>query len=96
MGDLTVIETRLERIDKQLKTRKQGVPSPEVTEREILLKIKAVLDDFKPVSSIDLDEDERRITRNFDFLTGKPLIAVANVGESDLAAGKRSARCLRP
>ena len=84
---MTVIETRLERIDKQLKTRKQGVPSPEVTEREILLKIKAVLDDFKPVSSIDLDEDEKRITRNFDFLTGKPLIAVANVGEGDLAAG---------
>ena len=87
LGDLTVIETRLERIDKQLKTRKQGLPSPEVTEREILLKIKAVLDDFKPVSSIDLDEDERRITKNFDFLTGKPLIAVANVGEGDLAAG---------
>ncbi len=87
LGDLTVIETRLERIDKQLKTRKAGVPSPEVTEREILLKIKAVLDDFKPVSSMDLDEDEKRITKNFDFLTGKPLIAVANVGESDLAAG---------
>jgi GTP-binding protein YchF len=87
LGDLTVIETRLERIDKQLKTRKQGLPSPEVTEREILLKIKAVLDDFKPVSSIELDEDERRITKNFDFLTGKPLIAVANVGENDLAEG---------
>jgi len=86
LGDLSVIETRLERIEKQLKTRKQGVPSPEVTEREILLKIKAVLDEFKPVSSMELDEEERRITRNFDFLTGKPLIAVANVGEGDIAA----------
>jgi GTP-binding protein YchF len=86
LGDLTVIETRLERIDKQLKTRKQGIPSPEVTEREILLKIKAVLDEFKPVSSIELDEDERRITKNFDFLTGKPLIAVANVSEADLSS----------
>src|SRR6185312_12058165 len=50
LGDLQVIETRLERIDKQLKTRKQGMPSPEVTEREILNKIKAALDEFKPVS----------------------------------------------
>ena len=85
LGDLSVIETRLERIEKQLKTRKQGIPSPEVAEREALLKVKAALDDFKPVSSIELDEDERRITKNFDFLTGKPLIAVVNVGESDIA-----------
>lgn len=85
LGDLSVIETRLERIEKQLKTRKQGVPSPEVAERETLLKIKAALDDFKPVSSLELDEDERRMIRNFDFLTGKPLIAVANVGEGDIA-----------
>jgi GTP-binding protein YchF len=88
LGDLQVIENRLERIDKQLKTRKSGVPSPEVTEREILLKIKAVLDDFKPVSGIELTDDERKIIKNFDFLTGKPLIAVANVGESDIAEGE--------
>ena len=85
LGDLTVIETRLERIEKQLKTRKQGVPSPEVTEREALLKVKAALDDFKPVSGLELDEDEKRITKNFDFLTGKPLIAVVNVGEGAIA-----------
>ncbi len=88
LGDLGVIETRLERIDKQLKTRKQGVPSPEVAEREALVKIKAALDDLKPVSSLELTEDERKITRNFDFLTGKPLIAVANVGEGELALGE--------
>lgn len=87
LGDLGVIETRLERIDKQLKTRKQGVPSPEVAEREVLLKVKAALDDFKPASTVDLPEDERKIVKNFDFLTAKPLIAVVNVGEGDLAQG---------
>ena len=91
LGDLSVIETRMERIDKQLKTRKQGVPSPEVAEREALLKVKAVLDDFKPASSAELTEDERKITRNFDFLTGKPLIAVVNVGESDIAGSETMA-----
>jgi GTP-binding protein YchF len=91
LGDMNVIETRLERIEKQLKTRKQGVPSPEVTEREALLKVKAALDEFKPVSAIELDEDEKRITRNFDFLTGKPLIAVVNVGEGDIADAETSA-----
>ncbi len=85
LGDLSVIETRLERIDKQLKTRKAGGPSPETLEREALVKIKDALDDLKPVSSLDLTEDETRITKNFDFLTGKPLIAVVNVGEADIA-----------
>jgi len=88
LGDLQVIETRLERIDKQLKTRKANTPGPEVLEREILEKIKAVLDDFKPVSSVELTDDERKIIKNFDFLTGKPLIAVANIGEGDLALGE--------
>ena len=88
LGDLQVIETRLERINKQLSTRKSGQPSPEVAEREALLRIKAALDDFKPVSSVDLNEDELRITRNFDFLTAKPLIAVANVGEDAIAQGE--------
>jgi GTP-binding protein YchF len=84
LGDLSVIENRLERIDKQLKTRKSGAPSPEAAEREVLLKVKAALDDFKPASSLELGEDERRMVKNFDFLTGKPLIAVANVGEADI------------
>ncbi len=88
LGDLSVIETRLERIEKQLKTRKAGQPSPEVTEREILTRIKAVLDDFRPVSSMELTDDEQKIIRNFDFLTNKPLIAVVNVGEADISEGE--------
>lgn len=87
LGDLQVIENRLERIEKQLKTRKSGTPSPEVAEREILLRVKAALDEFKPVSTIELNDDERKVIKNFDFLTGKPLIAVANVGEGDIADG---------
>lgn len=88
LGDLQVVENRLERIEKQLKTRKQGTPSPEVAEREILVKIKEALDEFKPASTVELTEDERKIIKNFDFLTSKPLITVANVGESDIAEGE--------
>lgn len=84
LGDLQVVESRLERIEKQLKTRKSGTPSPEVSEREVLLKIKETLDSFKPVASLALNEDEVKIVKNFDFLTGKPLIGVVNINEGDL------------
>ena len=88
LGDLQVVESRLERIEKQLKTRKSGTPSPEVAEREALQKIKAALDEFKPASAAELTDDEAKIVKNFDFLTAKPLIAVANVNEGDLADGE--------
>jgi GTP-binding protein YchF len=88
LGDLTVIETRLERIEKQLKTRKAGQPSPEITEREILHKIRTALDELRPVSTVELTEDEQKIIKNFDFLTAKPLIAVVNLGEADINAGE--------
>ncbi len=89
LADLGVIEGRLERIKKQLATRKSGGSAPpEEIEREVLLKLKDTLEEFKPLRTLDLTDDERRIIRNFDFLTFKPVIVAANIGESDLAEGE--------
>jgi GTP-binding protein YchF len=85
LADLQVLETRLERIKKQLSTRKSGAVVPEVIEQEVLLKLKETLEEFKPLRVLELTEDERKIIRNFDFLTFKPVIVIANIGEGDLA-----------
>jgi GTP-binding protein YchF len=85
LADLGVIENRLERIKKQLATRKAGALVPEVIEQEVLLRLKETLDEFVPLRSMTLTEDERKIVRNFDFLTLKPNIVVANIGEDDVA-----------
>jgi hypothetical protein len=37
---------------------------------------------------VELTEDEYKIVKNFDFLTAKPLITVANVGEDGIAEGE--------
>ncbi len=88
LADLQVIENRLERIKKQLATRKGGAVVPEVIEQQVLLKLKETLDDFKPLRGLELTEDERKIIRNFDFLTFKPVIIVANIGEADIASAE--------
>jgi len=88
LSDIQVIENRLERIKKQLSTRKGGAVVPEVFEQEVLLKLKAVLDEFQPLRTVALTEDEKRIIKNFDFLTAKPVIVVANIAESDLDKGE--------
>ena len=85
LADIQVIDNRLERIKKQLSTRKSGVACPEQVEQEILQRIKVTLDEFKPIRTVEFSEDERRIIRNFDFLTAKPVIVVANIAEGDLA-----------
>ncbi|MDR3710703.1 MAG: redox-regulated ATPase YchF [Capsulimonadaceae bacterium] len=85
LADLQVIENRLERIKKQLSTRKSGAVLPEQIEQEILLRLKATLDEFKPLRGVELTEEEKRITKNFDFLTAKPVIVIANIAEDDLA-----------
>jgi GTP-binding protein YchF len=85
LADLQVIENRLERIKKQLATRKGGAVVPEVIEQQVLLKLKETLDEFKPLRTLDITEDERKIIKNFDFLTFKPVIVVANIGEDHIA-----------
>ncbi len=85
LADLQVIENRLERIKKQLATRKQSTVVPEVLEQEVLLRLKETLDEFKPLRLIEMNEDEKRIIKNFDFLTLKPVIIVVNIAEKDIA-----------
>jgi len=81
LGDMALIETRLERIEKALKTRKAGAPTPEQQEKEVLLKLQAHLDENKPLRTLALSPDEVRVTRSFAFLTEKPVMVVANIGE---------------
>jgi hypothetical protein len=89
LADLQTIENRLERIKKQLGTRKGGAVAPEVIEQQVLLKLKETLDEFKPLRTLTLTDDEKKIVKNFDFLTFKPVIVVANIGEDDLAEGEK-------
>ncbi len=81
LADLQLVETRLERIEKGLRNRKVDPSSPQVAERELMQKIHAHLDAMKPLSELDLSADELRYIRSFDFLTLKPMIIVANLGE---------------
>lgn len=82
LGDMALIETRLERIEKALKTRRAGAPAPEQQEKEILLRLQAHMDGGQPLRTLELTPDERRATRSFAFLTEKPVMVIVNIGES--------------
>jgi GTP-binding protein YchF len=84
IADLTVIENRLEKLEKGRILKKQ-TPS-EAAEQQTLIKVKTHLDTLQPVRTLDLTPDEERSVRSFAFVSGTPLILVANLGEDDLGA----------
>jgi GTP-binding protein YchF len=83
LSDLVVVEKRFERLEKDRKK----IKNPELDrEFDVLQKCKAALEENRPLRQLELDaEDEKRI-RGFQFLSQKPMLYVLNLGESE--AGK--------
>lgn len=79
-ADMEVIEKRIPRIEKQAA---QKINNAHI-ELAILKKIHATLMDNRPARSCDLSLDELKEIKHFMFLTLKPMLYVANVGEEDL------------
>jgi hypothetical protein len=82
LSDLVVVEKRLERLEKdRKKIRDQGLDR----EFELLEVAKTKLEAGEPLRSWELEgEDEKRL-RGFQFLSQKPILYVMNLGEGDAA-----------
>lgn len=79
LSDLILAETRLERIDHQMK---RGVKTPALEqERSALQKILGELNDNRLPRRALLSPDEEKVLRGFQFLTLKPLLVILNSDE---------------
>ncbi len=77
------LETLNKRIDRVTKLTKSG-DKKAIAELELLNRIKAHLEEGKPVRTMELTEDERDTIKDAFFLTDKKVIYVANVSEEQL------------
>jgi len=75
-ADLQLVETRLERINAG---KKKKMENP--LEEELLLRIRDVLENEQPVSSIVFNEEEQEAMKHITFLTDKPMLVVVNLDE---------------
>jgi GTP-binding protein YchF len=81
LADLGVVERRLERLERDLKKS----PSPELKkEQELLIASRALLEQGKALRTMDLQPEDARRLRGFQFLSSKPLLIVLNLDEADL------------
>lgn len=79
VADWSLLETRLERIAKQRAKNPQALE-----ELGVLEKCQATLEQGLPLRELDLNEDEEKLLRTYDFMTRKPLIVVVNLDEEQM------------
>ncbi len=77
-SDLEMVERRIERTEKLFKGDKSLK-----TELKLLEKVKTTLNEGTPVRILDYTEDEAKMLEDFNLLSSKPVIYVANVSEDD-------------
>ncbi len=85
LSDLEIVENRLGKIEKKAQTTKD---KETVAEYEVLKKCQEALMENIPLRQITFNEDETLLLKNFNFITAKPIIYVANVNEEDAVIGK--------
>src|SRR6185437_8403835 len=79
VSDLTQIEKRLERLEKDLKkTRTADLEK----EQALLLRSKEALEAEKPLRELEMSPEEKKLIRGFMFLSQKPVLYALNLSES--------------
>jgi GTP-binding protein YchF len=80
LSDLVVVEKRLERLEKDRKK----IKNPELDrEYELLVKCKAMLEENRTLRQLELEPDDEKRIRGFQFLSQKPMLYVLNLGEEE-------------
>jgi len=86
LSDLILVEKRLEKIEQGFK-RGQKTPAL-AAEEKVLRKMHEVLNEMKPIHTMDLNEDEEKIVRGYQLLTQKPSVVIVNSSESNYGQNK--------
>ena len=79
ISDLTQVEKRLERLEKDLK---KGRTSELEHEQALLLRSKEALEQEIPLRELEMTTEERKLIKGFMFLSQKPILYALNIGES--------------
>jgi ribosome-binding ATPase YchF (GTP1/OBG family) len=82
LADLAIVENRLERLMKSMSVKVPG--SPDYQEQALFKRIHEPLQDGTPIRAMDLEEEDLKIVKNYQFLSGKQCVIAFNEGEQRL------------
>lgn len=78
LADLQIIENRFVSLKREIQVKKDP---EQLKERDVLLRFQEALEAGRPLRDLEASAEEERLTRGYQFLSMKPLIAVLNAGE---------------
>lgn len=81
LADQIVVERNIE---KRTRTAKLTGDKVAAREAELLKKCLDSVENATPLSMAGLDDDEKKVIKNYSFLSLKPLLVVLNISEDDL------------
>ena len=79
VSDLTQVEKRLERVEKDLKKGRTGDLE---REQALLLRSKEALENEQPLRELEMTPEEKKLIKGFMFLSQKPVLYAVNIGET--------------
>lgn len=88
-ADIAIIEKRLDRLGSSLKSPKPAERPTLLREQELLRRIKQELEKDIPVRELEFSPEEAKAISGYQFLTAKPLLIVANIGEDQLPQSEK-------
>ncbi|MGA2441084.1 MAG: redox-regulated ATPase YchF [Tepidisphaeraceae bacterium] len=80
LADLETVDPSLDKAERLARSGDKEA----LARAELLKRAKEVLNQAKPVRSLELNPDERKIIKSFGLITAKKVLYVANVDESDV------------
>ena len=87
-ADLATITKRLENLEKQAKG---GLSKEEGKYLALIKKIKAGLENEQTVIKQDLEDEEKKLIKDLNLLTAKPMLYTYNVSEDEISAKIKNA-----
>jgi hypothetical protein len=85
LSDLVIVERRQQRLDADLKRTKSAERAPIEAEIELFNQFQHELENGVPIRDLELTEEQARSIRGYQFLSGKPVLLVLNLDETQLA-----------
>jgi GTP-binding protein YchF len=92
LADLDVVNKRREKISGTARL-KPGAKEKE--ELELLDRLAAHLDEGKPIRTLNFEAEQAKLLKSFSFLTAKPVLYVANIGEDQIGKETPELHALR-
>ena len=80
MADLATVENRIAKVEKKAQVKDKEA----LREYNILTAIKETLNKGELINTMEFDPEEEKLIKSYNFLTGKPVIYIANIKEDEI------------